>query len=93
MECVAAIVIALIVVLVVGSLAHAQHIRTREVLRRESIKAGNARLKKGRCYKHSKTRKQALSYMNNIRAGRDVPLWVYKCPKCGYWHVTKKPQN
>lgn len=68
-----------------------ESIRTHKDIRRESIKVITSRLKKGRCYKMANSRKQALSLMNEVLARRHAPyLRIYKCPNCGYWHLTHK---
>jgi rubrerythrin len=27
------------------------------------------------------------------RKSADVPLYIYQCPRCGYWHITSQPQR
>jgi hypothetical protein len=62
--------------------------------RRERRKTTAARQRKGKCSKRPFSRKQALSSIGNHRAYKHVAyLRAYKCPKCGYWHLTHKPQR
>lgn len=34
--------------------------------------------------------RQAASRAEKIRG---IELHVYKCPRCGYWHITSQPQE
>ena len=39
------------------------------------------------------TRKRALKYADRFAHRYDKRQWVYKCRKCGYWHLTSLPQD
>lgn len=39
-----------------------------------------------------RTRKRALKYADRFTNRYDKRQWVYKCQKCGYWHLTSLPQ-
>jgi hypothetical protein len=55
--------------------------------RREAIKKTKAR--KSHCYKLAYTRKQVLTARSVVMRDRKLSaLYVYKCTKCHYWHLT-----
>lgn len=69
-------------------------IHTGEQERRENMKNVKARLKKGKCAKKAFSHKQAMTRANQLMAFKNLPyLRAYKCPKCGYWHMTHKKQR
>ena len=40
-------------------------------------------------YRSAAKARQAIREKN----GSTVPLYVYQCPRCGYWHITSQPQR
>ena len=44
--------------------------------------------KQARCY--SKARYESARIAVKRAAARGVPLFHYRCPDCGFWHLTKK---
>jgi hypothetical protein len=40
-------------------------------------------------YRSAAKARQAI----RLRKSLDVPLHIYECPRCGYWHITSQPQR
>jgi len=68
-----------------------EKITSQKYQRRENIKAIKCRLRKGQCAKAAYSHKQALTQRNTItRKSNAQQLFIYKCPKCSFWHLTHK---
>jgi hypothetical protein len=79
---------------VLESEARFERIHTKRHERREGIKNVAARLRKGHCAKRPFSRKQALTSIGAHRRFKGAKfLRSYKCPRCGHWHLTHKPQR
>jgi len=71
-----------------------ERISTMTNQRRENKKTIAARLRKGRCAKRAFSRKQALTARaSSLNTGKAAFLRIYKCPRCGWWHLTHKPDR
>ena len=40
-----------------------------------------------------RTKKRAQKYADRFKNLYDKKQYVYKCGKCGYWHLTSTPQD
>ena len=69
---------------------HSEPIHTMMDQRRESQKAVGSRLRKGGCAKNPWSRKQALTAAAYHTKQTGKPIRTYKCPECGFFHLTSK---